>query len=49
MHVRCDGMFYYHSAINLLLSWPVKEFWKVVNTWQVRGKKYSGTFFLNTV
>jgi len=34
---------------NLLLSVMVKEFWRSVSIWQSYGKKYSGTFFPDTV
>jgi len=35
--------------VYLLLSVIVKEFWRSVRIWQSYGKKYSGTFFPDTV
>jgi len=34
---------------HLLLSVKLKEFWRSVKIWQSYGKKYSGTFFPDTV
>jgi len=31
--LRCDGIFNYWLTRNLLLSLPVKEFWKSVSIW----------------
>jgi len=33
-HLRCGGIFYDHFSANLLLSCPVKDFWKLVKVWQ---------------
>jgi len=32
-HLRCYGMLGYLSARNLLMSQPVKEFWKPTSIW----------------
>jgi len=47
--VNDGGIFNDFFIANLLLSVMVKEFWRLVRIWQSYGKKYSGTFFPDTV
>jgi len=34
MHLPCGGIYNNHIIANCLQSVPVKEFWKLVNSWQ---------------
>ena len=43
--LRCGGMFNDDFIANLLLSLPVKEFWKLVSIWPSYGQKSSVLFF----
>jgi len=49
MHLRDGGIFYYCFTTNLLLSFLVKERWKLVSIWQSWRQEYSGTFFPDKV
>jgi len=47
--VNDGGIFNDFFIAHLLLSVMVIEFWRSVRIWQSYGKKYSGTFFPDTL
>ena len=46
--LRCGGIFKYALVANLLVSLPVKEFWKSVNIWGSYGQEFGVLFFSET-
>jgi len=47
--LRCGGIFKHELVANLLVSLPVREFWKSVNIWGSYGQEFGVLFFWDTV